>query len=194
MLLSQPSGFSFLTLTSGEMHHITTRIDFQPSPLLYAGKLDRFAADIRSFREILRQCVKDIVIPSIQRNFDAGGRPKWVPLAHATVVQKHGNTKPLKRSGTLQRNMGFMSIWTFTRTEAFIADLPDRIWYGKVHQAGAGGAFEHFYDPVIRRHVNLGDTGAIPARPFVMIQPRDRIRIEVAFKRWVAMRIKRHGL
>jgi phage gpG-like protein len=194
ILTPMPSGLALVSGLGAEAHHVNIQLAFEPSVAILAARVDKFGADIRSFREPLRQAVKDVMIPSMQRNFDAGGRPRWVRLTKATIAQKGGNAAPLKRSGSLQRNMGFMSIWTFTRTQAYIADLPQRIWYGKVHQSGGKGTHEGFFDPVLKRTVNIGDSGAIPARPFIMIQRQDEIRIEALFKRWVAMRIRRAGL
>jgi len=188
-----PSGLIFTpALTSASVKSV--QIEFEPSVGILARKVDKFGADIRSFKEPLRQAVRDIMIPSIRRNFDAGGRPRWVPLTLDTIKRKGGNSHPLVRGGSLRRTMGYQNIWRIDREKALIADLPQSVWYGKVHQAGGKGSHESFYDPVRRAHVNLGDDGAIPARPFVMIQRQDQIRIEALFKRWVRMRMKKAGL
>src|SRR5690348_15723687 len=81
------------------------------------------------------------MIPSIRRNFDAGGRPRWTPLSENTIAARAAagfGPKPiLVRTGLLRRTMGQQNIWTVDREKAYIQDLPDKIWYGKVHQAGA---------------------------------------------------------
>lgn len=190
-MVSFPSG---LILTEQlTQRNVKVDLHFTPSVGILARKLDTLGANIKNFREPLKEAVRDVMIPSIRRNFDAGGRPKWVPLAAVTIARKRGDKRPLIRTGNLRRQMGYQKIWTIDREKAMITDLPQSVWYGKVHQAGMG-SHEAFYDPVIRQHVNLGDDGAIPARPFVLIQRQDQIRINALFNRWLAREIRNAGL
>jgi phage gpG-like protein len=147
--------------------------------------------------------VRQVVIPSIKENFAVGGRPPWAPLEASTVQQKRGNTQPLVRTGKLRRNMGYMSIWHIDAEKAFIADLPPRIWYGKVHQAGAtfsshSKAFKAVHISYLGRPLGRPDKassgGVIPARPFVVVQPEDVQAIEEVFERWLEERIVKAGL
>lgn len=170
-------------------------IHFEPAMIISARKVDKLGIDIRSFREPLKRSIQQVVIPSIRKNFDVGGRnPKWPALAPQTVKRKGGNSRPLIRTGKLRRTMGYLNIWTIDREKAFIQDLPDSIWYGKVHQAGAKGQFENFYDPVKKRKVNIGDDGAIPQREFVVLRRKDEIDIERVFEQWLEERIRHAGL
>lgn len=184
---------SGLILTEQLTHAVSVDLKFRPSIGIMARKLDTLGANLRNFKQPLKESVKDVVIPSIRRNFDAGGRPKWVPLAAQTIKRKKGDRRPLIRTGNLRRQMGYLKIWDIDNEKAMITDLPQSIWYGKVHQGGVG-AFEGFYDPVIRQHVNLGDDRAIPARPFVMLQKMDMIKINAVFNKWLAREIRAAGL
>ena len=118
-----------------------TGFEFRPSLGIVAKDIDRLAMDIRSMREPLRRSVRDVMVPSIRRNFDQGGRPAWEPLAPATIARRNYSAWPiLERSGKLRRGVTTISVWTITQTAATIKDLPERIWYGKVHQAGSEGS------------------------------------------------------
>jgi phage gpG-like protein len=118
-----------------------TGFEFKPSLGIVAKDIDRFGIDIRSMREPLTRAVRDVMVPSIRTNFDVGGRPKWDPLAESTVVKRNFQAVPiLIRKGTLRRAVTTISVWTITQVAATIKDIPDRAWYGKVHQAGHEGS------------------------------------------------------
>lgn len=188
--------------------NVTIDLHFRPSVGILARRVDKLGADIRSFREPLRKAVKEVMIPSIRKNFDTRGRPPWEPLALGTVAQK-GNDKPLVTTGRLRRQMGYINIWTIDREKALISDLPDAIWYGKIHQGGAqfslrGGTGPQNLDAIrkalsfSKKHTgsssSFGTKGSIPARPFVVMQKEDEIAIERIFQEWVGDRVRRSGL
>jgi len=116
--------------------------DFSPTIGILARDMDRMGVDIRSWRVPLTNAVRNVMIPSFQQNFEAGGRPDhWEPLSEATIEirsrQGSGSTT-LVRSGALKRNMGFLSMWDITQDYAILKQLPNRIWYGALHQSGYG--------------------------------------------------------
>jgi phage gpG-like protein len=114
--------------------------EFKPSLGIVAKAVDRWAIDIRSFREPLKRSIQQVMIPSFRKNFATGGRPPWDPLAEPTIRKRNFSAWPiLVRSGKLSRGVTTLKIWTITPAAATIKDLPDRIWYGKVHQAGYEG-------------------------------------------------------
>jgi phage gpG-like protein len=114
--------------------------NFQPSLGIVAKNVERLGIDIRSMREPLTRSVRQVMVPSIRKNFDSGGRPAWEPLAPSTIARRNFSAWPiLVRKGKLRRGVTTISVWTITQTAATIKDLPDRIWYGKVHQAGYSG-------------------------------------------------------
>lgn len=150
---------------------VDMQFTFRPSLGLSARRLDRLGLDIRSMREPLKRSIQQVLAPSFRANFVAGGRPiPWEPLADFTVEQR-GNSEPiLVRSGLLMRTISQLSIWSIDMHKAALLDLPRKIWYGKLQQAGR-------------------DDQNLPARPFVMIQDDDYDKIERVFQVWLAERI-----
>jgi phage gpG-like protein len=155
---------------------------FSPSPFIMAGEMETFGLNVRSFREPLTNAIKKVMIPSIQQNFNVGGRPAWQPVSDATEQQKFmygAEGPPLTRTGNLKRNMTYFSIWTVTTTDASIQSLPDRIGYGAVHQEGTPNG--------------SGRGSNIPARPFAVIQDDDEEAIETVFDTWLQKRQEAAG-
>jgi phage gpG-like protein len=147
---------------------------FRPSPLIFAAEFEDMAYGVESLKEPLTQAVRKVVIPSIRTNFDVGGRPGWAPLSDATEQIKFAGGYSggiLIRTGSLRRTMGYPSIWTITDQEAYIADLPDKVAYGKVHQSGSS--------------MGSGRGSNIPPRIFAMIQPEDEEKIVQIFDTWL---------
>lgn len=172
-------------------------LNFEPSVGILARKVDKLGLSIKSFKEPLKQSVQDVMIPSIRRNFDAGGRPKWDPLQQNTIITKGGDARPLIRSGALRRQMGYLKIWNISSESAMITDLPESVWYGRVHQAGAGATTTSQLRNTTTGAVTSiteADFGSIPARPFVTIQRGDYTKIERIFDRWLARKIRAAGL
>jgi phage gpG-like protein len=154
-------------------------LSFHPPLATIKKDLNALGADIRSFREPLKRSVQKVIIPSIQANFDAGGRPAWAPYADSTLefhemLNEDLSDSLLVKSGALKAAMGLLTNWSFSTTSATMKDLPQRVWYGKVHQAGYGGR---------------GGKGVIPARPFVMFQDEDADKITKIFADWLDERI-----
>src|SRR6185503_20125327 len=85
----------------------SVEVNFEPSLALLARRVDKLGADIRSFRVPLKMAIQQVVIPSIRKNFDQGGRPTWEPLSEHTIRNRKGGTQPLVRTGLLRRQMGY---------------------------------------------------------------------------------------
>lgn len=193
------------SVTSMTQRSIT--FHFEPSVAIIARKYDTLGHNLKDFRTPLRRSINEVIIPSIQMNFHKHGRPRWARLEENTVANKGGNMVPLQRSGRLMNTMKSSKLWTITRNTAYLADLPQSIWYGKVHQAGLGAhdvQDEYEYgasstgrasdtSSVIGRF-NEGEEGSIPPRPFVMIQPQDEDNIERVFEIWMEEQIIKAGL
>lgn len=186
-------------LTSDKVTSLT--MTFEPSIGIMARRVDKLGMDIRSFREPLKRAIKEVVIPSIAQNFHKHGRPRWAPLTTETVEQK-GHAIPLVRSGALKKTMGLLNIWHIDTEKALLANLPESVWYGVVHQMGTGGhnvgRFQDneaiiAYDPLDDRFYNAGAEGAIPARPFVMLQEEDEQAIDEIFLDWLDERALHAG-
>lgn len=149
------------------------KFDFRPTIGISAARVDKFDLDIRSFREPLQRVVKLVMIPSFQANFAAGGRPiPWASLAPDYAERTRGNMDAvddhiLVLTGRLQRTMGQLNIWDFSKTTATIKGLPTRVWYGAVHQAGAG---------------------VVPQRIFALFQQEDIPKAQKIFELWLMER------
>lgn len=116
--------------------------DFSPTIGILARDMDKMGVDIRSWRVPLTNAVRNVMIPSFRQNFESGGRPDhWTPLSESTLLirsREGSGSSPLVRSGALKRNMGFLSMWDINQDYAILKQLPQRVWYGAVHQAGYG--------------------------------------------------------
>jgi phage gpG-like protein len=204
------------------LHDGIVSFEFRPTLGVLARDVDKLGLDIRSFREPLTRAVKQVMIPSIKKNFDAQGRPGWEPLAEDTLLLRDriGKTGPiLNRTGLLKRNMGYQTMWSITQEFAIIKDLPQRVWYGKVHQEGISsmrtrlrsevqkaakkgiklspGAAAKAVQKQIDHEILSGQAAKhgrtnIPARPFVMFQDQDYDDIEEVFGKWLQERIDRN--
>jgi phage gpG-like protein len=198
---------------------------FQPTVGISARGIDKLGIDIRSFREPLKRAVQQVMAPSFQRNFAEEGRPDhWEPLSDVTLAirdrEGFGN-KILDRTGRLKKVTGQLNIWTIGRETAVVRDLPESVWYGKVHQAGFGGSgggskmrtylkkaggdakeAQKLLDDDLIMAMRTGTkvTGEkrtvseIPARPFIVLQEEDFDEIEKVFVSWLRERMIRSGM
>lgn len=183
--------------------------DFTPSLGIKAAEFDALDVGIKSFREPLKRSIQTVIAPSIGRNFLSGGRPtSWTPLSDNTLpVKQRANptypvTDPLLRSGLLMKTMQQLNIWTISSSEASIQSLPDKIWYGNVHQSGTGMAttaekasggtaegFMSMMDAVLAGGASSERGMNIPARPFAMVQTADLDAIQDVWEIWLNERV-----
>jgi phage gpG-like protein len=197
-----PSGLILIpNLTQARV--VSVDMHFEPSVGILARKVDKLGLNIRSFREPLLRSVRQVMVPSIRQNFDSGGRPPWEGLAGKTIYRK-GHARPLIKSGSLRRVATQINIWKIDSEKALVSDLPDKVWYGKVHQAGYGGGtatrrvgIKNIQTGITTYFEESGaeaGTGAIPARPFIVLQPEDLDAIERVFGDWLDEKIIAAGL
>jgi phage gpG-like protein len=188
-----------------------------PSIGLLAKDIDKMGLAIKSFREPLTRSVKQVIIPSIRRNFAEEGRPdKWDALEEYTVKVR-GNTGPiLTRTGKLKRGASQFNIWSISESAATVKKLPDAVWYGAVHQAGTGGFSQYMVQSqkelgkgassreIISHAFSLMDSVRgvarkhrkvqIPQRQFIMYQDPDDIDdIQQIFYDWLVERTEKEG-
>lgn len=181
-------------------------LTFEPSIGIVAGRIDKLGLDIRSFRVPIMESIRRVMVPSIRKNFEEGGRPdSWEPLSEytlATRAKQGSGEKILDRTGTLARAASQINIWDVTMVAAVIRDLPERAWYGKVHQAGlskgshvsrsrAGIKTAQEIMKQARASGGGGAAGEIPARPFLMFQDEDELAIQEIFLLWLGERVAR---
>lgn len=147
--------------------------DFPKEAFILARDLDQLGFGIQSFKEPLTRSVRNVIIPSMKRNFESGGRPPWADLAEETIKtrvrQGYGVWPPLTKTGALKKKATAVGIWTIGRDSATMNE--PRIKYARYHQGG---------------------TRKMPQRAFAMIQDDDEDRIEEVFRLWLEERIQRY--
>jgi phage virion morphogenesis protein len=101
--------------------------------------------------------IGEIVVTSINRNFEEGGRPKWKRLAKATIrAKKHA--KPLIKEGLL---MGSIKRKAY-KDRVVIG--PDAFPHAAIHQFGG--------------KAGRGRKTIIPARPYLKVHNEDWAEIK----------------
>jgi phage gpG-like protein len=181
-------GKSFSGVMSGVSREGLMSIDFKPLPIILAGQFTEFAISIRSFREPLKRSVQRVVNPSIDKNFDVGGRPVWQELAPATLATraKEGSgSQILVRSGKGRRAATALARWTISMDDAaYTGNFPPSTSYMAIHQIA--DTEEVFTGP--------GRQAFLPGRVFATIQDEDQNKIERVFREWLTERAMRAGL
>ena len=177
----------------------TLGLTMYPNPFLMAGQYEALGITIRSFREPLKRCVQQVVIPGIKNNFDTEGNNVggWVELAPTTeeqrISQGYDPQYPiLQRTKKLYRASQALARWTLTKDKAYVG--PDAFAtiapYATVLQNGTS------VTNTVRTPATLVAAGlaedkettyedvSLPARPFMMINPKDQPKFDQIFARW----------
>lgn len=119
-----------------------TGFEFKPSIGIAARKFAELADEFGDLSDPLKKSVQDIMTISILENFMSGGRPSWPAMSENTRQKREKNgsgTMLMVRTGSLAETASSMGIWSIGKTAAVIKDLPNNVWYGKIHQAGQAG-------------------------------------------------------
>ncbi len=122
-----------------------------------------------------------LVLASVQRNFETGGRPsKWAALKPSTLRNRKSGGGPLVVKGFGGGLLGSVH----AESDATTATVGTDKIYGAVHQFGAKkGSFGSFLTKGGKsRALPWGD---IPARPFLMLQQEDREAIPDVLAKFV---------
>ena len=133
-----------------------TGFEFKPSLGIVAKRLQEFGSELADMRDPLTKSVKDVMTISILENFMSGGRPSWDSLSENTLANRSkdgSGSMILVRSGSLAEIASSEGVWSIGKTTATIRSLPQKVWYGNVHQAGmegneysGGGWFKKYQD------------------------------------------------
>jgi len=149
-------------------------------------KLGRDFASANKLREPFGQIRDEVMIPSIEKNFEVGGRPRWEPLTLATVGGGReafiasaasgdiGGRKPLTKSGQMRKAATAKARFQIRKNEMTYGRWPEKRWFGPVHNLP-----------------DLSEKAQIPNRPFTLIQPEDKEAIEEIMMEWVETRVRR---
>jgi phage gpG-like protein len=176
-------------------------MEMDPGPLIIVASFEKLGMDIRSFKEPLERSVKEVIAPSLQKNFDVMGRPdRWQELAEATYAIKSrlgfGNaSRILMRTGLLRRVAGQLNAWDIDGQEGIAKMALPRAEYGYIHQNGAGSGGNALYRRKSRTtgrivETEVGSQGYVPQRIWALIQKEDEANIEKVFGKWLDDRVK----
>jgi len=116
--------------------------EFKPSIGIVAKRLMQFGEEFENMHEPLDDSIEKVMTVSILENFMSGGRPDWEDLSPNTIAKREkqgAGSMILVRSGSLAEVASSKKIWSIGKATAVVRDLPSRVWYGKVHQAGQAG-------------------------------------------------------
>lgn len=136
--------------------------------------MSRDLAGANRLRQAWERVRDEVMIPSINENFDSGGRPSWEPLADGTLLKDTGRMGgPLEVTGQMRRAATAKARFHIAKNEMTYGDWPARRWFGPVHDFGSGN-------------------GHIPARPFAFIHGDDVQPITDILMDWVEMTVNRN--
>lgn len=175
--------------------------DFVPPLALVAARINTLGTKVSSFEDPLRRAIREVVIPSIQTNFDVGGRPPWPPLSEGTIevrqrMGRGSGSGTLVLTGALKGAMGEEGIWNVTDDTATLPGFPSSVWYGIIHNTGFEGkgggrsAKGKSFQQIVSSASSGGSVSAIPARPFTVLQPEDEEEIRSIFMEWLGEKIE----
>lgn len=127
------------------------------------------AKNLDDFQEPLRASLELVIMPSIAKNFEVGGRPKWKELSFPYNVYRRP-APILVQTGDLFQATQSMQNWDVGPNSISMSGISS-VKYANYHQTG---------------------TSKMPARPYVMIQPEDVSEIVQIFEIWVDGLIDRY--
>lgn len=127
------------------------------------------AARLGDMTEPLTLSVRKVIIPSMEYNFFAQGRPKWAELSPEWKEYKLSlpismNYLTLLFTHKLVTTVMGKVYWRITKTSADMEALDGRVPYAKYHQSG---------------------TRTMPQRQFAILQLQDIENIAVIFDDWI---------
>lgn len=151
-----------------------------------ATDIDKLSSSVKSFREPLTLTLNAVVQPAIVSNFANQGRPRWTPLAAATLdsrnprktTKKNAKTKSsgnriLDRTGRLKNIATQKNLWEIKDDQLTfrVNFFTQKVTYGAFHQLG---------------------TRNMPARPFISMTEKDEDDVEDIFELWLQTRMEKY--
>ena len=119
-------------------------------------------AGTNRMRQPLLKIGREVLSPSINRNFAVGGRPnRWEQVGTSSYRRqkgdKTGTSPPLWVTGKMKRSARAFARFRVFKNELTYGNFPNSVWYALVHD-----------DAKLAKRAN------IPQRPFALIQlPED---------------------
>ncbi len=141
--------------------------------------LARDLAGTNRMRQPLLRIAKEVLGPSINRNFAAGGRPeRWepsVPISTYRQKKRGGDEPTLWVTGKMKKAASAMKRFRVKQNTMTYGYFPPTVWFAMVHD-----------NATIARRAN------IPQRPFALIQSEDVEDIIRIFMEWIESRVNRY--
>lgn len=153
-----PAGFPTISIDPGFFRDIGAVL----------AAIDLLGEHLDDFDEPLTAALELVIIPSIAKNFEVGGRPKWAKLSTSWALRRIPGPI-LIQTGAMFQSTQAVANWTVSDDSVQLDGL--NIKYAPFHQYG---------------------TRKMPARPFVMYQPEDVEEIVQIFEIWVDGLIDRY--
>lgn len=140
---------------------------------LLQDDLQSMARDIagkHKLRQAWERVRDEVMIPSIDQNFEMEGRPrKWEDVSIHTLNRQPDRSGILDVSGQMRRSATAKARFHIRDNEMTYGNWPQRRWFGPIHDFG---------------------TADIPKRQFVMIQqPEDAEHIGEIIMEWLEDRV-----
>jgi len=129
-------------------------------------------------RQPLLRIAREVLAPSINQNFEVGGRPTaWRATASGMRYRsaRGGGSGPLVVTGKLKRSASALARFKVRKNVMTYGNFPNRSWYAAVHDSD-----------------EISQKANIPSRPFALIQQEDEAAIGRIFMDWVESRVNAH--
>lgn len=141
-------------------------------------------------RRLFEKIRDEVTIPSIDKNFEVGGRPRWEPLSPITLGMGAGQRggqefieafatggvrSPLVKSGQMRKAATAKARFIIRDNEMHYGDWPEKRWFGPVHNLK-----------------ELSRRAKIPNRPFTLLQTEDQAAIQEITIEWVEDAVNKH--
>jgi len=134
-------------------------------------------AGANRMRQPLLKISREVLSPSINRNFAVGGRPnKWEQVGTSNYRSKKGDkaggSSPLWVTGKMKRSAKAFARFRVFKNELTYGNFPSTLWYAVVHD-----------------DAKMAKRAGIPQRAFALIQPQDIDDSLRIFGDWVEDRV-----
>ncbi len=149
---------------------------------MFSGDLRALSRDLAGanrMRQPLLKIAKEVLAPSIDKNFKVGGRPKrWKASSPISTyrLKTGGEGEPtLWVTGKMKNAASKLARFKVRENTMTYGYFPAKLWYAMVHDSASVSARAN-----------------IPHRPFALIQAEDIPKMERILMDWVETRVNRN--
>ena len=139
--------------------------------------LSRDLAGTNSMKQPLLDIAKEVLAPSIDKNFKVGGRPsRWAAVSPISAYRDlHGDGPPLWVTGKMKRAASALARFKVSENTMNYGYFPPSLWFAMVHDSASVSARAN-----------------IPHRPFALIQADDIPKMGDILMDWVERQVSRN--